>query len=60
MGVARFVEGQAVLAAHYPKDDQVHLTSVKQYLTKETTRLTVGSHNAFSMDCLVINHLAGL
>lgn len=60
MGVARFVEGQAVLAAHYPNDDQIHQTSVKQYLTRETTRLIVGSHIASFMDCLVINHLAGL
>ena len=60
MGVARFVEGQAVLAAYYPKDEQIHLTSVKQYLQGETTRLIVGSHIASSMDCLVINHLAGM
>lgn len=59
MGVARFVEGQAVLAAHYPKDDQIHLTSVKQYIAKETTPLNVGSHISSSMDCLVISHLAG-
>ena len=60
MGVARFVEGQAVIAAHYPKDEQIHLTSVKQYLTRETTRLIVGSHTSSSMDRLVITHLAGL
>ena len=60
MGVARFVEGQAVIAAHYPKDEQIHLTSVKQYLTRETTRLIVGSHFSSSIDRLVITHLAGL